>query len=150
MIQDTLPNAASYYALSSRIRAGLEFLLRPDVQTLAVGTHELEGKKLFAMVQEYTTKRPEETFWETHRKYIDIQCVQRGIEAFRWSPKEKLALKTDYNPERDIFVWEGSGATLHVPAGSFVIFFPQDAHMGGLLIDTPQPVRKVVIKVGVE
>lgn len=150
MIHDTLTNAASYYGLSSRIRGGLEFLLRQDTSTLAAGTYELEGRKLFAMVQEYTTKRPEETFWETHRKYIDIQCMQRGIEAFRWSPKEQLSLKTDYNPERDIFVWEGSGATLHVPAGSFVIFFPHDAHMGGLLIDSPQPVRKVVIKVAVE
>lgn len=150
MIHDTLTNAASYLSISPRIKAGLEFLLRPDAASLAIGKYELEGQRLFAMVQEYTTKRPEETFWETHRKYIDIQCVQRGVEAMRWSPKEKLTLKKDYDPEKDIFVWEGSGATLNIPAGDFVIFFPHDAHMGGLLIDQPQPVRKVVIKVAVE
>lgn len=149
MVHDTLTNAASYFPLSPRIKAGLEFLLRPDALTLPAGKYELEGDKLFAMVQEYSTKRPEETIWETHRKYIDIQCVQRGVEAMRWSPKEKMTLKQDYIPERDIFIWEGNGVTLHVPAGSFVIFFPHDAHMGSLLIDKPQPVRKVVIKVGV-
>jgi YhcH/YjgK/YiaL family protein len=36
-----------------------------------------------------------------------------------------------------------------VPAGWFVILFPEDAHMPCTALDTPAPVTKVVVKVRV-
>lgn len=150
MIHDTLANAQTYFTLSPRITRALQYLLHPDTAKAPLGKHELEGDKLFALVQEYPTKRPEETFWETHKKYIDVQFMQRGVEAMRWSPKELMKLKQDYDPQRDIYVWEGTGRTIQLEAGSFVIFHPHDAHMGGLLIESPQTVRKIVMKVSVD
>ena len=41
----------------------------------------------------------------------------------------------------------GSGRQL--PAGMFTIFTPEDAHMPGIALDQPQPVKKVVVKVAV-
>lgn len=150
MIRDSIQNARTYFKISPRLQAGFEFLLRPDIATVPLGKHELQGDKLFALVQEYQTKRPDETFWETHRKYIDIQCVQKGVEAMNWSPIQHMTMKKDYDAEKDIIVWEGAGQTIHVPAGHFTVFFPHDAHMGGLLIDQPMPVRKIVMKVATE
>ena len=31
--------------------------------------------------------------------------------------------------------------------GLFAVFFPQDAHMPGLAVDQPEPVKKMVIKI---
>ncbi len=150
MIHDLLINAPSYFHLSPRIETALKYILQPDHGSVPVGRHELEGDKLFAMVQEYQTKTPEQTFWETHRKYIDIQLIQSGAEIMGWSPMQQMTMKKDYDPDRDIFMWEGHGSMLHLPAGQFVIFFPHDAHMGGLMVDVSAPVRKTVMKVAVE
>lgn len=150
MVFDRIENAATYYRLSSRIETALRFLQRNDLQTLPLGRMELDGDRLFALVQEYPTKRPEETFWETHRKYIDVQYIVSGAEAMGYAPKQSMTLKTDYNPERDIFVWTGQGTQLVLSAGTFVIFHPHDAHMGGLIIDEPRQVRKVVLKLATE
>jgi YhcH/YjgK/YiaL family protein len=150
MLYDHIENAATYYKLSPRIEAGLRFLQRSDLQTLPVGTMELDGERLFALIQEYPTKRPEETFWETHKKYIDVQYIVSGAEVMRFAPRQSMQLKEEYNPQRDIFVWTGDGQQLVLSAGCFVIFHPHDVHMGGLLIDQPRPIRKIVLKLAVE
>jgi YhcH/YjgK/YiaL family protein len=36
-----------------------------------------------------------------------------------------------------------------VGEGTFVILFPQDGHMPGMAISTPQPVKKFVVKVAI-
>ena len=41
----------------------------------------------------------------------------------------------------------GSGDFVLMPAGTFIILCPQDAHIPGTNVDQPSPVRKVVIKV---
>lgn len=150
MVTDSIENAASYANLGARLSTALGFLSRPDLITFPVGRHAVEGDEIFAMVQEYQTKRPDETFWETHRKYIDVQFVQLGEEVMGWSPIQKMKMKKEYDPEKEIIVWDGTGQRIHVPAGNFVIFMTHDAHMGGLLIDQPRAVRKVVVKVAVE
>jgi YhcH/YjgK/YiaL family protein len=150
MVFDRIENAATYYKLSPRIDTALRFLQREDLKTLTLGRIELDGDRLFALVQEYQTKRPDETFWETHRKYIDVQYIVSGAEGMGYAPKQSMTLKTDYNPERDIFVWTGQGHQLTLSAGTFVIFHLHDAHMGGLIIDQPRLVRKVVLKLAVE
>ena len=71
------------------------------------------------------------------------------VADFYFGP-EKLTLKKDYDPEKEIFVWEGPGETIQLHAGSYLIFFPHDAHRPRLLIDRPRPVRKIVVKVAVE
>ena len=80
MIFDTLANAQKYYSLHSRFEDAFEFINKAISENLPVGRYELDGKNLFALVQEYTTKNPEEAKNEAHRKYIDIQCVLSGEE----------------------------------------------------------------------
>ena len=150
MITDTILNASTYFTIAPRITAALKFLQRPDLATLTLGKHVLDGDKLFALVQEYASKTPEQTFWESHRKYIDVQSIQSGIEAMGWSPMQEMKIKKDYDPAKDLIVWEGAGQLVQFQAGSFAIFFPQDVHMPGLSIDQPRQVRKIVLKVAVE
>ncbi|HVT88621.1 MAG TPA: YhcH/YjgK/YiaL family protein [Tepidisphaeraceae bacterium] len=150
MIADSLENAACYFNINPRITSALKFLQNPSSMTLSLGRHAVEGDAVFALVQEYQTKRPDETFWETHRKYIDVQYIQSGAEAMGWSPIQQMRMKQNYDPAKDIVVWDGEGQILWMPAGNFVIFMPHDAHMGGLVIGQPQLVRKIVMKVAVD
>ena len=151
MIADTLENAASYLSLSPRIAAALHFLKHPESSDLPLGRHVIDGERIFALVQEYSTKPPEQCFWESHRKYIDVQFIQAGVEAIGFSPIQRMKVNKDYDAEKDLLVWDGSAQTvLTLSAGSFAIFLPHDAHMPCLAAGSPQTVRKIVVKVAVE
>lgn len=151
MIVDTLENASSYLSLSPRIAAALHFLRHPESANPPLGRHAIDGDRVFALVQEYSTKPQEQCFWESHRKYIDVQFIQSGVESIGWSPIQQMKLKKDYEAEKDLMVWEGSAQmVLTLSAGSFAIFMPHDAHMPCLAAGSPQTVRKIVVKVAVE
>ena len=80
MIVDRLENWSFYAGLPPRIVRALEFLRDTDLAALSLGRHELDGDRLFALVQEYTTKPIEQCKWEAHRRYCDVQFVARGAE----------------------------------------------------------------------
>jgi YhcH/YjgK/YiaL family protein len=70
---------------------------------------------------------------------------------------DELQETQPYNPDTDAAFYESAlrpstsdlrPLTLDLrPLTSFALFFPQDAHMPQLCIDTPEEVKKVVIKV---
>lgn len=149
MISDFLENASAYMSLTPRIAAALKFLQTTDLLSLALGKHQLDGDNLFAMVQEYMTKTPDKAFWEAHRRYIDVQYIVSGIEAMGWAPIQQMSVVKEYDHEKEYTMLNGSGQFINMTPGNFVIFFPHDAHMGGIAIAQPSDVRKIVLKVAV-
>ena len=65
------------------------------------------------------------------------------------APAERMKVIEAYDPAKDFTKLNGPGQFIEVAAGSFTIFMPHDAHMGGVLIDEPQIGRKIVIKLAV-
>lgn len=150
MILDTLANAGRYTLLAPRIAAALKFLRDNDCAALPVGKTPIQGDQLFALVQDNTTKPREQGQWEAHRKYIDVQFVAAGVEQMGWANIGALAVKKPYDEPTDVAFFDGPGSFVTVPAGSFTIFFPEDAHIPGVAVnDLPAAVRKVVIKAAV-
>ena len=149
MIFDTLDHHALYASLGQNLAAGLQFLLDHDLNALPVGRVEIDGSRLFALVQEYQTKPPAQGVWEAHRQYIDIQYLVSGRERMGFANLHSMTLG-DYLPERDFQAMTGAGNSLELFANAFTVFFPQDGHMPGLWIDAPEKVRKVVVKVKIE
>lgn len=149
MIFDTLDQWARYAAPESRLATAFKFLCETDLNTLPIGRTEIDGDHLYALVQEYSTRPLEEGKWEAHRRYADVQYVQHGQERMGFA---NLAVMTadEYLPEKDFLSLSGEGNFVNVFAGAFVVFFPQDAHMPCLCVKTPQPVRKVVLKLLLE
>jgi len=145
MIVDRIENAALYRGLGERIALALASLQTPR----EAGRYELDGDKVFALVQQYQSKPLSEGKWEAHRKYIDVQFVVSGAERIGWTPVDGLTLTESYNEIKDIAFYKGDGDFVTVPAGTFVILFPEDAHMPGIAVDAPAPVTKVVVKVRV-
>ena len=146
MIIDRLDNAATYKGLGRGITAALQFLRQTDLKAMPVGRHVIDGDTLFALVQEYATRPRAEATWEAHRKYIDVQYVISGEEIIGYANIERL--KADpYKDADDYSPLHGAGDFVTVPAGSFMILWPQDAHAPCLAVTQPLSVKKVVIKI---
>jgi len=149
MIADTLAQYRRYTNLSPRFAAAFEFLAelpanQPD------GRCDIDGDNCFALVQSYTTKPLAAAKFEVHRQYTDIQFIQAGRETLLWSPLVALTQVTEpYVAERDIafFANPPHSTPIHLAAGQFTIFFPEDGHAPGIECAGPEAVRKVVIKV---
>jgi YhcH/YjgK/YiaL family protein len=146
MIADLLTNAPLYTALGPRIARALEYLAATELQALAPGKHELDGKHLFVLVSDYTTKPEAEGRWEAHRHYLDLQYMVSGIERMGVAPTIFLR-EGEYQADRDIVWLEGSGDFLTFAAGQFMILWPGDAHMPGIAVNHPVTARKVVVKI---
>jgi YhcH/YjgK/YiaL family protein len=88
--------------------------------------------------------------WEAHRKYIDVQYVHRGAELFGYASLRELKAGS-YDEAKDFLSLQGGemGDFFRVGEGTFVVLFPQDGHMPGMAISTPQPVKKFVVKVAI-
>jgi YhcH/YjgK/YiaL family protein len=148
MVVDSLGNAKIYRPLGARIAAALDYLQRTDFSGLPAGRQELDGDNMFALVQDYTSKREGEGRWEHHRRYIDLQYVASGIERLGYAPVPSLKAEP-FDTSKDIAFLTGSGDFVTLPAGHFVLLWPGDAHMPGLAAGSPGPVRKVVVKIAV-
>jgi YhcH/YjgK/YiaL family protein len=151
MIHDHIFNAANYAFPNPLLGKGLAFLQSSEVAKLPTGRFEIDGDRLFALVQEYSTKLGKDCFWEAHRKFIDIQFVASGTEAIGYAPLSTLKIIEPYDAAKEMMKLSGNGSVLNFTAGMFAIFFPQDAHRpcmaaGGVV----SPVRKIVVKVAAD
>ena len=84
---------------------------------LATGRHTIVGDEVFALVQEYRTKSHSEGFWESHRKYIDVQYMVRGAERMGYANLASLAERQPYDADKDLLILDGSGDFFTVPSG---------------------------------
>ena len=134
--------------LIRRLQAGFAYLQQTDLDAIGPSTVQIDGDQVFAMHQEYNTKPRSQGFWESHRKYIDIQYVVSGVECMGYANADQLTAG-DYDAEKDLIIYEGAGSFVLLPAGMFTLFMPQDAHMPQIAVDNPHPVKKVVVKVAV-
>lgn len=148
MITTTLQYLHRYKNLSTHIATAIDYILKTDFNTLPPGRYEADGENVFAIVNEYVTKQPEECMPESHRQYIDIQLVVQGAERFGYTPLLQQIPHTPFKPDNDVAFYAPENlqyVTLH--AGQCVFFFPEDIHQPELFAGTPAPVKKVVMKI---
>ena len=151
MIADTIKNRKIYEKISPRIKTALEYISDTDFSGIAPGRYELDGANLFVLVQAYDSIPKEQGKWECHRNYIDIQYIAEGTEMIGCNNTDKMKIKTEYNPEKDIAFLSGEGDFITYSKGSYGIFFPEDAHMPKIAPpDSQGAVKKVVVKIRVD
>lgn len=111
---------------------------------------ELSGGA-FALEQAYTTKPRAEGFFESHRKYIDVQLIVAGEELMQVEDVARLVVDAPYVAERDLTKYADAAISSHLAmrAGDAAVFFPEDGHMPSLQWRGPVLVRKSVVKVPV-
>jgi YhcH/YjgK/YiaL family protein len=148
MVIDSINNASSYYGLGEGVAASLKWLRDTDLASIDLGRHEIGGGR-YALVQEYETRRVEDSLWEAHRKYIDVQYVVSGTEKMGYALLDGLETTTQYSDDNDAEMLKGQGDFLTMGESSFIILLPQDAHMPGIRDGRAGRMRKVVVKVPV-
>ncbi len=150
MIIDNLQNSSQYIKSHSGFSKSFDFLKKAVEEKLPVGRYEIDGDNVFAFIQEYTSK--EESSFEAHKNYIDIQFIVEGTEVIYAEDISKLKVSEQYSPEKDIMFLDDyeKASRLILEKGEYGIFFPWDAHKPGLCYDgNPGYVKKIVVKVKV-
>lgn len=147
MILDSLENVKHYRNLSERVKKAFEFLEEIDFETIEPGRYNVEGDEIFALVSEYNTKLPADVLPEAHERYMDIQYMVSGEEMIGYAPLEDQDIIKPYNAEKDIVFYQTEMSKLRFSEGMFAVFFPNDIHAPGIMVDTQKPVKKVVVKV---
>lgn len=95
----------------------------------------------------YETVPAEESFFEAHKKYLDIHIMVEGREGVEIAPPEALA-EFDRVEANDFYAYRGEGDyKLILSPGDFLVVFPGDAHRIKMQLDGPKTVSKVVFKV---
>ncbi|QYM79953.1 YhcH/YjgK/YiaL family protein [Horticoccus luteus] len=144
--------AAAFSYLEEVFRPGSPAAAR--LAALAAGeTKRVElSDGAFALEQAYWTKAREDGFFESHRRYIDVQVVVAGHEAMEVVDLSRVEQTAPYDAERD-FIKHGEqvqASRLMLGEGEAAVFFPADVHMPSLRSGAdPQLVRKSVVKVPV-
>jgi biofilm protein TabA len=147
MIVERLENQAAASHLPPLLRQGLDWLRGRDLNALPEGRHDIDGDRIFALVQEYTTRSAAECRWEAHRKYTDIQYVVRGAERIGYMNIADTRQTDPYDPARDVAFFEPGEDFVTVHAGMFAIFTPEDVHAPCGAAGAPGRVRKIVLKI---
>lgn len=128
---------------------GFAFLKAQNLQTIAKGKYPIDGDNVFATVTEDSSKDFEKTSWESHRKYIDFQCIIIGNEKMGVYPIAKATVTKEYDDKKDVANYSAEGKFYVGTPGTFFIFFPTDAHRPNITPGGNKPVKKIVIKVRV-
>jgi YhcH/YjgK/YiaL family protein len=141
--------------------AYIEDLLRPDApaRLRLAGITAGDSRKIpleggaFAIEQVYETKARPDGFFESHRKYIDVQVIVEGDEVMEVIDASRISVREAYAPDRDLITYQDApdASRLRVTAGQAAIFYPVDVHMPSLRVGAgPELVRKTVVKVPVD
>jgi YhcH/YjgK/YiaL family protein len=148
MIVDRIENAKLYAGFGHGVPEALSYLARSDLARLSNGKQEIDGDRLYAVVQRYQGKPTSAARWEYHQKYLDLQFVVAGDELMGYAPwDERLPVEVPYDPAKDAGFMSASGVLLPVSAGMFAVFAPRELHAPGLATNPTKPdVFKIVVK----
>ena len=121
-------------------------LLNNDFLSTVTGeVIRLDGDKLYVSANEYDTVPLEDTFFEAHRRYLDIHVLTEGVERVDIAHPDRLEL---FDHRDDFYAYTGEAEqTVILRPGSFLAVFPGDAHRIKIQCGEKCRVKKVVFKV---
>ena len=145
MIVDRIDAAGTYFAAHGGFAAAFAFLARPDLADLPAGRHEIDGERVFALIEHPQGRGTAGARLEVHRRHIDIQVALCGREQIGWRPLADCSLPDGpFDESRDVgFFHDRPAVWLPLAAGQFMIFWPRDAHAP---LAGAGPLHKVVVK----
>ncbi len=149
MIYDLISNKDLYTNLGEKFKKAFDFIVKGTEEDIAVGKYEIDGDDVYASVSEYETKT--EGNYEGHKKYIDVQYILSGHEEIYWKNIKDCTLIKDHTPEKDVMVLTAENpVVLDMPAGTFAILYPDDAHAPNRAYKEVSHVKKIVVKIKVD
>lgn len=148
MISESFQHAHKYSILHPLFSKAFDWISNTNLESIEPGKYEIEGDKLFAIVQQYETSEAATQQMEAHKKYIDIQYMIMGEELVGLSFLHKQKIAVPYNEATDFLeVSDPPSYFAPLSSGNFMIFYPTDLHMPCISIAETTSVKKAVIKV---
>jgi YhcH/YjgK/YiaL family protein len=138
--------------MTPSLRKAFCFLRARDLLQLPDGRVDIDGDRVFALVQRYETMRTEAPKYECHRKYIDVQFIVTGEEVIGWAPAERMSVTEAYDADKDVCfgtIAAGTWTPVRLEAGQLMVLWPEDAHSPKGAARGSSRVTKIVVKVAV-
>jgi YhcH/YjgK/YiaL family protein len=124
------------------------FLNQNDLGNLQPGNYPIDGENLYAIVSEYVTKDMEDTKFEAHEKYADIQYVIDGEEKIGIVDLSKTEKLIPYDSDKDIGFFTTNEDEYRIATNeNYFVFFPHNSHRPSIKVVNNSNVKKIVIKV---
>ncbi|ERK49173.1 YhcH/YjgK/YiaL family protein [Leptotrichia wadei] len=130
---------------------------KDEILSLKNGSYDIDYNGIKMNVGKYFTKKEEDKFWESHKKYLDVQIMIDGSERVAINDIRNMREKS-FDSERDLVILEGNKLfDIVIGNGDVLVFFPNDVHKPELDIfnseneekceDNKKIVTKVVFKI---
>lgn len=151
MIYAKNADALAYRGIHPNLDLALEHITPKFLASLRDNQRvELKGDLVYCTRFTYETIPQEESFFEAHRRYLDIHIMVEGEERVDMNRPEDLNL-TDAQEGNDFYAYQGESwhSTVLKP-GEFLVVFPGDAHRIKVQVDGPKTVSKAVFKVCID
>lgn len=158
MVIDTLRNAGRYTSLHPEFARAFDFLARADWAALTAGSvsrerhsvrHAIDGDRLYVSIDHLEGRGREGARLEAHRLHIDVQFTIEGHEEIGWRPLAACEQPAGaFDDARDVgFFSDAPDTWLSLPAGTFAVFFPDDAHAP---LAGRGTIRKAIVKIAID
>ena len=149
MILGGLANTDNIQRFHPGFKAAFEFLRRTKLDELPAGRVEIDGKRLFAVVNRGQGRGKAGAKLEIHRRYIDVQFSITGEDVIGWKQTSTCRIpERPFDAEKDAGLFsDQSDVWVTIPAGCFGIFYPEDAHAP---MGADGAIHKVIVKVAVD
>lgn len=145
MIIADISDSSRYRGINDSLDRALELLNDEFLHSVGTDTVHIDGDVLYATLNRYDTVPFEETFFEAHRRYLDIHVLIKGEERVDIANPENL---TEYEHSGDFYAYRGDAEqTVLLRPGNFLVVFPGDAHRVKIQTTAPCAVEKVVFKI---
>jgi len=139
--------ARDYLGLSENLDIALEHITEEFLSSLGDERVDIIPGQLWCTKFSYETIPEEESFFEAHKKFLDIHIMLDGSERVEIASPADLE-QYDSVVENDFYAYRGMGGqSLILSPGSFLVVFPDDAHKLKMHCGTPATVTKAVFKV---
>ena len=147
MIYAKHKDAPAYRGIHPNLDLALAHITPEFLASVGPERGELKGGDVYATRVTYETVPEDESFFEAHRKYLDIHIMTAGSEGVEIAPPEALT-EFDRAEANDFYAYRGQGDyKLTLTPGNFLVVFPGDAHRIKMRLNEPETVSKVVFKI---
>lgn len=145
--------AKQYHANQAAWDLVFGWLATNDPATFPVGKYVLDSLNVTLTITDAPSVRPfEQTKWEAHCQKIDLQYIARGAEKMGIAPVSGAKVVMQYDSKKDVGFYqpnEKKAKYIVAKPGTFLLFFPSDAHRPNIQVEGCDTVRKVVFKIRV-
>lgn len=153
MVVTDMKNFERQISMTAEFKKAFDFLRSTGFDKLPDGNMEIDGDRVFAIVQRYETVAADTPKFEYHQKHIDVQYIASGEEVIGWAPADRMAISAPYDADKDVCfgtVPKEKITPVYLQAGQLAVLYPEDAHAPKLAAGAKSNVLKVVIKVALK